>query len=206
MKKTLLILPALIILLGVGGTATVYARDFGQIEDLTAEQQASLSTVKELLDQGKFDEAEKLAADAGLPELKHGMRMHLDPEKKQALDAALDSGDYTAFVTLSADAPFADDLTPEIFAQLVEAHTRMEANDVDGAREILDGLDLQIPIPGGHRGFHEGREHELMELTDEEKNLLDQAHTLRESGDEEGARAILESLDLPQPPMRAFHR
>lgn len=206
MKKTLLILPALVILLGVGGTATVYARDVGQIEDLTDEQKASLSTVKELLDQGKFDEAEKLAADAGLPELKHGMHVHLDSEKQQALDAALDSGDYTAFVALSADAPFADDLTPEIFAQLVEAHARMEANDVDGAREILEALDLHIPIPGGPHEFHDDLGPGPMELTDEEKNLLDQAHTLRESGDEEGARAILESLDLPQPPMRALHR
>lgn len=211
MKKSLLALPALVILLGAGVTASVYASDFGQMQNLTEDQQASLEQVKELVDAGKFDEAKQVAEAAGLPNLKHGHRMGgPNQEQREALDAALTNNDYDAFVTLTADAPFADELTPEIFAKLVEAHTLMEAGDMDGAKELLSSLDLPLPIPGvGPMGRPEGGRHDahqawMEELTDEQKNLLEQAHTLRENGDEEGARAILDSLDLPQPPVRAF--
>jgi len=204
MKKSLLALPALAILLGVsGGSATAYAHGLGPAEDLTDEQRDDLATLKELMHDGKIEEAKAFAEEAGLPSLRHGVRLRLDPEKKQALDAALKSGDFTAFTELTANAPFADELTPEAFAKLVESHTLMEAGDMDGAKNILKDLDLHFPMPALHHGFEE-HEPWKVELTDEQKDLLDQAHILRQSGDHEGARAIIESLDLPHPPRRHF--
>ena len=205
MRKSLLALPALAILLGAGGTATAYAHGLGPVSELTQEQQDSLETLRELMHDGKIEEARAFAEANGLPSLRHGMRIRLDPEKKAALDTALESNDYDTFVELTADAPFADELTPENFAQLVEAHTLMEAGDMEGARAILQELDIHIPLPGPRREF--GDDHPKMwmkELTDEEKDLLDQARKLRQSGDEEGAQAIIDSLDLPHPPMHRF--
>ena len=204
MKKSLLALPALAILLGVSGvSATAYAHGLGPVEDLTDEQKDDLATLRELMHDGKIEEAKAFAEEAGLPSLKHGVRLRLDPEKKQALDAALDSGDYAAFAELTADAPFADELSPEAFARLVEAHTLMEAGDMDGAKNILKDLDIHFPMPALYSNF-EQHEPWRAELTDEQKDLLNQAHILRQNGDEEGARAIIESLDLPHPPMRHF--
>ena len=205
MKKSLLALPALVILLGVGGT-TAYAQGFGAL-DLTEEQQASLDTLRDLMHDGKIEEAKAFAEANGLPSLRHGVHIRLDQETVEAIDAALESNDFEAFVELTADAPFADDLTPEAFAKLVEAHTLMEAGDMDGARAILDELDIRIPMPGmgpgpGMDGERHGRM--MQELTDEQKDLLDQARKLKQAGDDEGARAIMESLDLPEPPMRHF--
>jgi hypothetical protein len=205
MKRSLLALPALAIMLGAGGTATAYAHGLGPMANLNEEQQASLGTLRELMHDGKIEEAKAFAEANGLPSLKHGVRMRLDPEKKAALDAALESGDYDAFVELTADAPFADQLTPEVFEQLVEAHTLMAAGDVQGAHDLLQELNVRIPIPGIKHEF-EG-DHPKMwvkELSDEDKDLLDQARKLHQSGDDEGARAILESLDLPHPPMHRF--
>jgi hypothetical protein len=205
MKKTLLALPALDILLGAGGTATAYAHGLGPMSELSEEQQASLETLRELMHDGKIEEAKAFAEANGLPSLRHGMRMRLDPEKQAALEAALESGDYDAFAELTADAPFADELTPEAFTFLVEAHTLMEAGDMDGAREILHDIGFPVPMPGLRHGSGDDHPHMWMkELSDEDKDLLDQARKLRQSGDEEGARAIIESLDLPHPPMHRF--
>lgn len=160
MNKTILLLPALVILFGVSGVTSAYAQAFGPADHL------------------------------------HG--------KHAQLEEALESGDYETFSELSADAPFADKLTPEVFAKLVEAHTLMEAGDMAGAREIFRDLGLHIPMPPGPHGHRHGhRGPMLVDLTEEEQNLLDQAHVLRENGDEEGARAIMESLDLPRP--KHFH-
>jgi hypothetical protein len=203
MKKSLLALPALAILLGVGGTATAYAHGQGPVEDLTEEQRDSLETLKDLMHEGKIEEAKALAEAAGLPSLKHGPRLRMNPEKQAAFEAALESGDYTAFAQLAADAPFADELTPEAFERLVEAHTLMEAGDMEGAKSILAELDIHFPLPGSKPVFED---HQVwrVELSDEDKDLLVEARKLRQSGDEEGARAIIESLDLPHPPMRHF--
>lgn len=161
MNKTFLLLPALIILFGVSGVASVYAQAFGPADHL------------------------------------HGQHAQLE--------AALESGDYDTFSQLSADAPFAANLTPEVFDKLVQAHALMEAGDMDGAKLIFDELDLNIPMPPGPEGHRHGHRGPMItDLTEEEQNLLDQAHTLRESGDEAGARAIMESLDLPRPPVHRF--
>ncbi|MFZ2682089.1 MAG: hypothetical protein WAZ14_03290 [Patescibacteria group bacterium] len=208
MKKTLLALPALAILLGVGGAGTAYAHGLAG-EGLTEEQQASYETLKELMHDGKIEEAKAFAAEAGLPNLKHGKRLRLDPEKQEAIQAALDAADYSAFAELTAEAPFADELTPENFSRLVEAHTLMEAGDMEGARAILDEVGVRLPMVGGQemkRGFNQGTGHWQRELTDEQQDLLDQAKKLHQSGDEEGARAIIEELDLPHPPAPRFER
>ncbi len=203
MKKTLLALPALAILLGVGGASTAYAHGLGS-DNLSDDQKQSLAQLKELMHEGKIAEAKALAAEAGLPSLKHGARLKLDPEKKQALDTALDNADYAAFAELTADSPFADELTPEAFSQLVEAHTLMEAGDMEGAREILRGLGIHVPMPGLRHHASNGNHPWQTELTDEQKDLLDQARKLHQSGDDEGARAIIESLDLPHSPIPRF--
>lgn len=156
MNKTLLLLPALIILFGVSGVSSVYAK--------------------------AFDPASEL----------HG--------RHAQLESALDTGDYEQFVKLSADAPFVDRLTPEVFAKLVEAHDFMQEGDIQSAREIFDELDLNVPMPPGPNGHRHGHRGPMItDLTEEERNLIEQAHILRESGDDEGARAIMDSLDLPRP-------
>lgn len=63
---------------------------------------------------------------------------------------AVANNDYEAFVELTANAPFAEDISEETFAVMVEAHALMESGDREGARELMSSAGLE-----GHR-LHKG--------------------------------------------------
>lgn len=88
------------------------------------------------------------------------------------------------------------ELTDEQKAILEQAKALMESGDRDGAKALLEANDLRPPF--GPHG-HDGEMGERPELTDEQKAILDEAKALKESGDEEGARALLEANDLRPP-------
>lgn len=125
------------------GAATVAAQE---APTLSEEQTAIMDEARDLHEQGLHSEAQALMEETGLP-LRRNMRMRAN----KALHEAIANNDYDAFVAATTDAPFADQVSPEFFEQMCQAHALREAGDFEGARAIMDELGLKPPHgPGRH--------------------------------------------------------
>ncbi|AKM84417.1 TPA: hypothetical protein DCZ46_03640 [Candidatus Campbellbacteria bacterium] len=131
---------------GVGVTSAYNNVGRGQaVQDLTDEQKTVLDQMHDLRMSGDFEGADALREQAGLPQMGMGkgfnrggaMQAHREESR-----TAVENNDYTAFQTAVAGSPMEDKVTPEIFAKMVEAHALREAGDLDGAREIMQGLGI----------------------------------------------------------------
>ncbi|MFM2383560.1 MAG: hypothetical protein RIQ72_132 [Candidatus Parcubacteria bacterium] len=69
-------------------------------------------------------------------------------QKHEAIDAAITSANYSAFVTAAAGGPLEGKITEAQFPKFVEAHKLMKAGDKDGAKTIMKELGIKAP-----RGF-----------------------------------------------------
>lgn len=164
-KRMLAALVVSFLAAGVIGGASMASAHFGARGPFDEESRELLKEVHELVREGEYEEAEELIEASNLSEEqkerilnwieKHGSR--------HAIRAAVESGDYEAFVALTADAPFADLVDEEFFEALQEAHELREAGDRKGAREALSetGIERQdfkggFPgmMHGQKRGFH----------------------------------------------------
>lgn len=105
--------------------------------------------------------------------------------------------------TVPSDQPrcqmFQQELTEEQKAALEEARELFEAGDKEGAKEILDAAGVKPP-----RRHHrqEMREKFLESLTDEQRAAFEEARELREAGDIEGAKAVLDAAGIERPEKR----
>jgi hypothetical protein len=137
--------------------------------------------------------------------------------------SAIEAGDYEAFVEATSETPFAQNITPEFFASFTEANALRETGDIEGAKVIMDKLGLKPHKK--HGKFNEEKRaemkenHEAMrtaiemedydafveaagdapfidEVTPEFFEKFIEAHTLRETGDFEGAKAVMNELGL----------
>lgn len=148
---------------------------------------------------------------------------------RAAVKEAISSGDYTTFSRLTAEKDHFSVINESNFSQLQEAHAYHEAGDHESARSIMDSLGIQPPHHKGNRGpnsearseqrderrelvrsavsagdfnaFAEAAPKFAGNVTEANFGQLQQAHALREAGDHEGARAIMDSLGI-QPPHR----
>ncbi len=137
----------------------------------------------------------------------------------QAVQAAIEAGDYQAWQTAVGDAPIGQKITADNFSRFVEAHQLMSQ-----ARAIFDELGIDRPMMGGHHNG-QGRGPEInaaiqtaldnndysawLEAVGDspitEKINADnfatfvQAHQLMKAGDHEGAKAIMDQLGLTPP-------
>ena len=127
--------------------------------DLTDEQTTALQEAHELRHNGDIEGAQQVLDDAGIDmsEIRGAMDANREAmhERHEAIKAAIEANDYSAFVTAAADTPFAENITSEAdFARLVEAHGLMEE-----ARTIMEELGFEGPgMMGGrgHKGFGPG--------------------------------------------------
>ncbi len=106
-----------------------------------------------LKEAGDFEGAKAIFDELGLekkPHRKHGPKM--DPEKRDAIKAALEAGDYEAWLAAVGDGPVTEKINADNFDQLVEAHRLMQEGDKEGAKAIFKELGLKRP--GAHRGPH----------------------------------------------------
>jgi len=154
---------------------------------------------------------------------------HRQPPQ-EILDA-IKSEDYATWKELVSErehSPFAD-FSEEQFQSLVEIHELHESGDHEAAREIAEELGLERHKQG--QGHSEEREaiHEALEqgdyetfkslisqnenaphadITEAQFNALRQAHELRESGDHEGARELLDEAGIERPERegKGFHK
>lgn len=78
-----------------------------------------------------------------------------DSAQHEAIEEALEAGDYETWSELIGNHPMSGQITAENFDQLVQMHELMQAGDREGAQAIVDELGLQGPGPGG-RGGHGG--------------------------------------------------
>jgi DNA-binding transcriptional MerR regulator len=130
--------------------------------DLTDDQISALETAHKLRDEGSDrSEVKEVLEDAGLDrekmqEIREAVRGEREA-KRAAVHAALESGDYEAFLAVAGDGPRAALIdTEEKFERLAEAHELREAGDREGAREIMDELGFEKPEGRGHKGGMRG--------------------------------------------------
>lgn len=153
---------------------------------------------------------------------------NLEPEQKEALHQAIESGDYATWnKLLPEDAKIREVITEENFAKLQTLHELRASGDTEAAQSLQEELGL----PGKHhRGEKQGKENReemkaalesqdyeafvalLPEQRQEEfHNTVSKEdfsefvrmHELREAGDFEAAEEIRELLGLPEHPERA---
>lgn len=115
----------------------------------TQEQFDKFIQMHTLREEWKTEEAQAIADELGLPEMK-GKGMRGDPAKMEAVKTAITANDFTAFQTaIAADAnsPLASIDTAEEFAKLVKMHSLL-----DEAKAIGDELGLPGPHGWGKMG------------------------------------------------------
>lgn len=193
LKHSLIGVPVLAAAVIVGGAGIVSAH--GLPNNLTDEQKQTLEQVRSLHEQGLDDEAQALAESAGIPLPKHGegrgTMENLTDEQKQAMD---------------------------------QIHSLHEQGLDDEARALAESVGLPLPPEGdGFREMHgDMGDHQAVEAAVEANDydafvaatadapFADQvdeaffqkfveAHSLREAGDMEGAKAIMDDLGITPP-------
>jgi hypothetical protein len=131
---------------------------------------------------------------------------------------AIENNDYAAWAEAMSQHPKAEEfVTEDNFNTLVQAHDLMEAGDKEGAKALLE--EAGIKRPGKHRDERGERfqavrsaiesgdyqawadamaEHPNADIEINEATFatLQEAHTLMEAGDKEGAKALLEEAGI----------
>jgi hypothetical protein len=76
----------------------------------------------------------------------------LSSENRAAVNAALEAGDYQAFLDATAQAPFAGKVTQEKFDAMVKARDLFVSGDKEAAKQVL--IDAGIRKPNKQRLNH----------------------------------------------------
>lgn len=82
-------------------------------------------------------------------------------EIREQIHEALENDDYDTWAELSKDAPFADQISPELFAAMTELHELKESGaqreEIKSlAEELEDELGIELPHKPGKRGGQGG--------------------------------------------------
>jgi len=125
-------------------------------------QIAAFEQAHELRESGDKDAARDILMNAGVDmDTMHGVRDALKEHRAQmheAVEEALESGDYDAFLEAVQDSPMEGKVdSPEEFDLFMEAHELRESGDKEGAREIMEDLGLVGKMmKGKDHGRHKG--------------------------------------------------
>jgi hypothetical protein len=92
-----------------------------------------------------------------------------------------------------------EELTEEMFAQMQEARELMQSGDKEGAKEIMDELGIKRPRMNGRKGHNARKRMFMQNLTDEQKEVLREAHELKLEGNIEGAKELIEDAGMDFP-------
>ncbi|MFT7558021.1 MAG: DNA-dependent RNA polymerase auxiliary subunit epsilon [Planctomycetota bacterium] len=145
-------------------------------------------------------------------------------QTREEIRSAIETENYDLFVELTEDAPFADELSPEMFEVFVEINNARKAGDKDRVKELQSALGIEFPNRdamargGGGYGLTsdlvrqaiEDEDYEAFtqaledvplayEIDEEEFGVLVQAHTLRQAGGREEAHELLEDAGIERP-------
>ncbi len=128
-------------------------------EIITADNFDTLVEIHALRQAGDKESAKALAEELGLPEFRAEQRSERQAERQERradVKAALDAGDYDAWLALSADKPIAEVINQNNFDQLLEMHALIQAGDKDSAKAIAEELGLPERPHHPHRGGEGG--------------------------------------------------
>ena len=144
---------AIALILTTGIVAGISSAQDGQSRPAITDEQKQ--EIRQLIQDGKFDELKALKEELGLGEgrLHQWPEVKINPEemkaKMDAIKAAIDSNDYTAWLNaVGADSPIAKAITADKFAQYIEAQKHFEAGQA-----ILNDLGLNKGEGPGMRMF-----------------------------------------------------
>lgn len=131
--------------------------------DLTPSQLSTLEHVDELRQDGASrDEVHAALDEAGITkDMMRTIRTSLHEHREamhEAIESALESGNYEAFKTAIVGSHLAESITSEEeFRKMIEAHELRESGDYEAARKIMDELGVERGEgrmqKGGMRGF-----------------------------------------------------
>lgn len=221
------LLAAALVITGATAIFGTYASEEVTLQDVTLqgvkgttlseEQKNGLEEVRALFKEGKTKEAKTLLDNLGLNKLDGQFIFHekrkafmdnLTEEQKVIMEEAhelMKGGKEEEAKTLlkanNIDLPERMEiklsLTEEQKARLQEAKKLKEAGDIEGAKAIMEELGL----PSMNVGFHMGGKLKdiMLNLTDEQKAKMEEAHELMENGEEEKVKAIFEEISISFP-------
>jgi hypothetical protein len=137
-------------------------------EMVTEENFAQFAQMHALMQSGDREGAQALAEELGLPAMRglgfmgggrgKGQFGPGNPENREQLDQALESGDYAAWKALVEEdgrgGQMLESVTEENFAQFAQMHALMQSGDREGAQALAEELGLP---KGPARGFGRGK-------------------------------------------------
>jgi len=179
---------------------TAVGEDAPILDTITADNFDTFLEMRTLLQNGDKEGAKAIADSLGLPERgpmgdHKGMnKPQLTEEQHTAVEAALEAGDYSAFITAhGADSKIAEFMTAERFAEMSAKHADMEAHkaQVDAAIDARDYDAFVTAIGTDNKKFEQINETNFAQFAE--------LHDLREAGDMEAAKALAEELGLQHP-------
>lgn len=164
--KTLLIPIAAFALSATGVSA--FNSEVLQKAGLSQEQISAFETAHELRKEGDRDAARDVLTQAGIDletmeSVREVMHAHKDA-MRTAIDEAVESGDYEAFLKAIEGSPLADIVTSQDdFKLFAQAHELHEDGKHQEAREIMEELGFEPGLHLGHKMMH----HNIRERMDE---------------------------------------
>jgi ABC-type transport system substrate-binding protein len=116
-------------------------------------------------------------------------------QKLQEGREAIENGDYDAVSEMYQNRT-GEELSENQFKVMQEAHTMMQEGNREGAKAILDEAGVQPPKMQQLKKMNGEFQNNL---TEEQKGVLEQSRELKQEGDLEGAKALLEDSGIPLP-------
>ena len=148
-KKTIIGLIVLTLILAAG-VGSVYAYQ----DKFSAERQAIKAAIKA----GDYETAKKIFKELDIKPKFHKKGHYFNPKKHKAVMAALDVGDYSAWVAaVGEDSPIAQKINEGNFSQLMEVHKLKQAGDYEAAKEVWQELGIK---PKFHKKGHKIFDHQ----------------------------------------------
>ena len=132
--------------------------DNSVIEKITEENFAKFVEARQLMVDGKYEEAEALREELGLQNnrgFRKGMhKKNFDPERQVAIMQVMENNDYATWKELMGDKPMAEVITEENFSKLVEVHNLKQAGKYEEAKVLWEELGLDFGKD--KKGFYKG--------------------------------------------------
>ena len=169
---------------------------------LSDDQVEAIEEARELRQMGDFTGARNKLVQAGITEDTLQKVHRVTTEARNAVEEALNNGDYQAFVLAIADSPLADIITTEAdFKQFKEAHDLRRAGEWEQSRSIMSDLGVNNSHFGGFKAGHKQHANLLENLSDEQLEALKVA---RQANDRATMQAIYDEAGVVMWPKAQF--
>ncbi|MFA6608625.1 MAG: hypothetical protein WCT07_01830 [Candidatus Paceibacterota bacterium] len=129
-----------------------------------------------------------------------------------AIQQAFTTGDYQAFLAASKDSKMgASIITEAQFNTMIQAQKLRASGDFTGAKKLLDEAGIKPPMQNkqnsknekfDNRGVHKGemgRNQEMRQLTEAQKETMKQAQELFRAGKQTEAKTLLNNAGINRP-------